>query len=214
MKITIQEIEKAISEIFEESEILSVNSVYEKNDDNSYKLVIFIHNFFQENVNVFYTKFIFNCDLDKINIEDKSFLYLYDINCDYVLVGFADIYDFKNQLLKIFNNNVFGDDIKLLSSFIKNPAFLINDWFKNNGVDELTVLNFKYQPKTYIIPCEFLTFNFVISIDNIEIELSLRKDDENMYVYDFIINNDNISVEKQNLNDLVETIGTTLKNNL
>ena len=51
----------------------------------------------------------------------------------------------------------------------------------------------------------------MIEINNTEVKMIISKD-ENIK-YSFLINNETINVEKQNLNTLVETIGETLKNN-
>ena len=96
--IAISEIEQTFKEVFEEEEgkVSSVDTVYElsKNEDY-YKLVISIHNLSVEDTLIIHTKFIFKTDLEKKNILDESFIYLYDINCVYHKVDFKNMIDLR-----------------------------------------------------------------------------------------------------------------------
>jgi len=79
----IAEIEQAFKDIFEEEEglVQSIDTVYEMSqDENFYKLVISIHGLSVEDTLIIHTKFIFKVDLEKRNLIDNSFIYLYDIN--------------------------------------------------------------------------------------------------------------------------------------
>jgi hypothetical protein len=214
MVITIEEVETTIKEIFGESDILNTTSIYEKipNEPEKLKLVIFFNKIFGEQDAIIYTKLIFVTDIDKINILNNSFLYLFDINCQYNNVEFEDIDELSEKLKNIITNQKFGKDIKILSEFIEKPSFLVNDWLKTNKVTNFSISSIKYTPKTHVIPCKSLSFSFDININNIEIPLNILKTDK--IIYSFTINNDTITVEKQNLNTLIETIGDTLKNNI
>jgi hypothetical protein len=214
MVITIEEVETTIKEIFGESDILNTTSIYEKipNEPEKLKLVIFFNKIFGEQDAIIYTKLIFVTDIDKINILNNSFLYLFDINCQYNNVEFEDIDELAEKLKNIITNQKFGKDIKILSEFIEKPSFLVNDWLKTNKVTNFSISSIKYTPKTHVIPCKSLSFSFDININNIEIPLNILKTDK--IIYSFTINNDTITVEKQNLNTLIETIGDTLKNNI
>jgi len=214
MNITIEEIETVIKEVFDKSDVLNTSSVYEKipNEENKLKLVIFFNKIFGDHDAIIYTKMIFVTDIDKIHILNNSFLYLYDINCQYNNVEFDDTYDLYNKLYNIISKHKFGKDIKILSEFIEKPSFLINDWLKRNDITKFSITSIKYTPKTHIIPCKSLSFSFNININNIDIPLNILKSDK--ILYSFIINKKNINIEKQNLNTLIETIGDTLKNNI
>jgi hypothetical protein len=212
--ITIKEINDSLKNIIGDSEVLSVDDVYEKIDGSEdLKLVIFLNNLLKPEISIFYTKLIFICNSDKTELVDNNFMYLYDINCQYRKVDFEDVADFEMKLNNIINKNDFGPDIKLLSVFMKSPAFFINQWFEKQDVVDIVVLNFTYQPKIYVIPCKSLFFTFDLDVNNNNIELTIKKE-ENDYIYNFNINTKHMEMIKPNLNSIVETIGTVLKNNL
>jgi len=214
MNITIEEIEKSIKNILGDSDVLNTSSVYEhiNGEDNKQKLVIFFNKIFGDHDSILYTKLIFITDIEKVNIIDNTFLYLYDINCQYNNIEFDDIDDFKKKLDNIINKSKFGENIKILSEFIEKPSFLINDWLKENKVDDFSVSSIKYNPKNHIIPCKSLFFSFDIEINGTIITLNITKNEK--FVFSFKFNNENVVVEKNDLRTLIETIGDTLKNNL
>jgi len=215
MTITIEEIESTIKKVFGKSDILNTTSIYEKipNESERLKLVIFFNKVFGEQDAIIYTKLIFVTDIDKINILNNSFLYLYDINCQYNNVEFEDIDELSEKLENIITKQKFGKDIKILSEFIEKPSFLVNDWLKTNKITNFSVSSIKYSPKKHVIPCKSLSFSFNININNAEIKLTITKTNKDI-IYSFTINNETITIEKQNLNTLIETIGDTLKNNI
>ena len=215
MEITIKEIESSIKKVFNGAEILNTESVYESiNDSDNLKLIIFLNKLLDKTISVLYTKLIFIVNDDKSKLINNSFLYLYDINCNYVNVDFTDTMDFEKKLGRIIKHEKFGNDLKVLSKFIESPAFLINEWFKKNKINEISVTNVKYDPKMYIMPCKSLQFTFLISVNNIDISFTLKKESNEIYNFSFQINDNIINIDKPNLNTLVDTIGTVLKNNL
>jgi len=215
MEISIKEIERSIKNVFSGAEVLKTNSVYESIDDSdNLKLIIFINKLFEKNISVLYTKLIFVVDSKKINLVNNSFLYLYDINCNYSNVDFTDTDDFEKKLKNIIKNEKFGTDLKILSKFIEYPAFSINEWFKKNLISALSITNVKYDPKMFIMPCKSLFFSFKITVNNIDIDFTIKKENNETYIFTFNINDEIINIEKPNLKTLISTIGTTLKNNL
>jgi hypothetical protein len=216
MIISIQDIEKAIKDVFGEAKIYNTNSVYEEiQDSDNLKLVIFFNKLFYEQTSCLYTKLIFVTDPNKVNLAKNSFLYLYDINCVYQSVDFEDTDEFKKKLKRIFEKEKFGKNIKILSKFVENPASLVNDWFYENNIKNISIIGFKYDPKVDIVPCKSLFFSFILNINETEqVELTIKKEGKGLFVYDFKFNDGNVKVEKQNLNTLVEVIGDTLKNKL
>ena len=215
MEITIKEIESSIKKVFNGAEILNTESVYESiNDSDNLKLIIFLNKLLDKTISVLYTKLIFIVNDGKSKLINNSFLYLYDINCNYVNVDFTDTMDFEKKLGRIIKHEKFGNDLKVLSKFIESPAFLINEWFKKNKINEISVTNVKYDPKMYIMPCKSLQFTFLISVNNIDIPFTLKKESNEIYNFSFQINDNIINIDKPNLNTLVDTIGTVLKNNL
>lgn len=211
--MTIKEIDDVIKEIFDHMEALDISTVYEKDDEN-YKLVIFLSKFYLNDVKILYTKLIFPIDSEKVNLIKKSFLYLYDINCIYRNVDFKDIYDFKEKLKSIIKEEKFGQSIKILSEFMKYPTNLINDWFSRQKIDNINVKNIDYSPKIKILPCKYLSFDFNIYVNNMEISLIITKEGKNNFRYEFIYPKKRDKIEKIDLTDMVQTIGISLKNNL
>jgi hypothetical protein len=213
MEITIKEIESSIKNVFENAEVLNTDSVYEQIDDSSnLKLVIFINKLFEEKISVLYTKIIFVVDSDKIKLVNNSFMYLYDINCKYTNIDFSDTEEFEKKLKNIIEKEKFGNDLKILSKFVEKPAFLINNWLKDNKTNEINVLSVKYNPKMYIIPCKSLNFSFNMNVNNNNIQFNIKKEKDSVFIFSFLINDETTNIEKPNLKTLVETIGTTLKN--
>lgn len=215
MEISIKEIEDSIKKVFTDADVLNTDSVYEKiNGTDDLKLVIFINKLFDVEVSVLYTKLIFVVDGSKKKLKNNSFLYLYDINCKYTSVEFSDTTDFEKKLKSIIENKKFGRDLKALSRFIESPAMMINEWLKENRINEINILNVKYNPKMYIMPCKSLSFSFVINANNVDINFSITKENNENYEFSFIINGETVTESKPNLKTLVPTIGTILKNKL
>lgn len=218
-KISIRDIEGAIKDAMRGSEIQFSDSVYEEKD-GKLRLIIFFNRLFSKENVVLYTKLLFEVDQNKeYLIENKSgqnfFKYLYDINCQYKMKLIDDINDFRNQWSKIIKQNDFGPNIKILSEFIKHPAFVINDWFNKDNIKDISITGFKYDPKMKIVPCKSLSFHFILNVNNSEdIELFIRKEGKNDYILNFKINGENINIEKPDLSTLVQTIGETLKDNM
>lgn len=215
MKISIDEINKNIKKVLGDSLVLNTSSVYEKNDDDSdnLKLVIFFNKLFYKSTSVLYTKLIFLVDSDKKYLSNSSFMYLYDINCIYKSIEFEDLPDFNKKLSSIFKREKFGKNILMLSEFIKSPALLINNYFRDNKITHISVTGLNYDPKVNIVPCKSLFFSFNINLNNNEtVELTITKEREGKFIYNFKIYDKTVTVEKNNLFSLVDVIGETLKN--
>jgi hypothetical protein len=79
-------------------------------------------------------------------------------------------------------------------------------------VKDVSLTGFKYEPKMKIMPCKSLSFHFVLTVNNSdEVELYIRKEDKNDYIYTFTINSETETIEKSDLTTLIQTIGETLK---
>jgi len=214
MEITIKDIESSIKKVFGDSDVLNTDSVYEhiENSDDL-KLVIFINKMFGEST-ILYTKFIFKVNSGKTKLTTNSFMYLFDINCQYVSVDFNDTTDLEKKLKNIIEKEKFGNDLKILNNFIGKPAFLINKWLKENHINEVNISNVKYEPKAYIMPCKSLFFPFIITANNIEIPFNIKKEKNESYILSFQINNKTVNTELSNLKNMIQTIGSTIKNKL
>lgn len=215
MDILVGDLVDKIKKVFNSTKVLSVESVYEKiNDSNDLKLVISMNKILYDDINIIYTKLIFVTDSEKIKLTKNHFTYLFDINCEYIRIEFLDLEDFSKKIQDIFDKNKFGENIKILSKFTKSPSTLINTWFQQNNITNLSVVNVK-EEKISIMPCKSLFFNFIIDLNNnLSVNLTITKEGEKEYIFKFK-NFNNIYEDKQtNLKRLVETIGENLKNKI
>lgn len=211
----IKEVEKIIKDVLGDADILNTENVYEKIEgSDNLKLVIFFNKIFHQKHSVLYTKLIFVTNPDKTEISQNSFLYLYDINCIYNSVEFSDTTDLKKKLKNIFTKELFGPNLKSLNEFIEKPAFLINEWLKDNRINDINISNVQYKPKMFIVPCKSIFFSFILTVNNTDVELTITKEGSEQFNLAFTILNNIINVEKSNLKSLIETIGETLKNNI
>ena len=213
----ISTIEQVFKEIFDEEKglVKSVESVYEKSEDGDYlKLVISIHNIKTDISTIIHTKFIFKTDLEKINILENSFVYLYDINCRYRKVDFNDESSLKESIDDIISSTDFGKDIKILSDFIEAPSMFLNYYFKKSNITNYSVFDVQYEPKFKVQPCDKTTFDFKVNVNNsydIEISISKIEDDEkiNYKVYTKFLD-DYIIEEINTLNNVQNIIGSNI----
>jgi len=212
MNILIEDLVNKIKSVFDTTKVLSVDTIYEKilNSDEL-RLVISINKILYDDINIIYTKLIFTTDNTKSRLTKDHFTYLHDINCEYVRIEFSNLDDFEIKIKNIFKENKFGENIKILSDFIKSPATLINKWFENNDISEISVINVD-EPKISIMPCKSLYFNFKISLSNNQnVDLTITKNGEDEYNFKFEIFNNIYEDKEINLKKLVETIGENLK---
>lgn len=169
MDIKISEIEQVFKDVFEEEEgvVNSVDTVYEtSNNEKFYKLVISIHGLSTQDTSIIHTKFIFKCDLNKRNIIDNSFIYLYNINCVYHKIEFSNVVDLKNKIEDIIESRNFGEDLQILSDFIEAPAMFLNYYMRRDGITDYSIFDVEYEPKFKTTPCDKTTFDFKININN------------------------------------------------
>jgi hypothetical protein len=215
MDILIGDLVDKIKEIFDSSKVLSIENVYEKiNDSNELKLVISMNKILYDDINIIYTKLIFICDSNKTKLTKNHFTYLFDINCEYVRVEFRDLEDFGKKISNIFKENKFGENIKILSQFVKSPSTLINTWFEDNKITDLSVINVT-EEKISIMPCKSLFFNFKIDLNNNQtVDLTISKENNNEYIFKFKVFNNIYEDKETNLNRFVEIIGNNLKNKI
>lgn len=217
--ISLKQIDSGFRSVFDNSKLQSIDSVYElSKDEKYYKLVFSIHSLDveiedQKNTIILHTKFIFRANLSKSMIIENSFWYLKDINCKYVKVDFNSSSDLVYKLEGIVNENNFGEDIKILSSFIAEaPSSSINDFLHKNYTDQFSVTNVMYNPTLKMVPCKNTTFDFDLNINNGEffIKLSIKKRSE-IYKFFYYVNNEIEEVESEYLGPLPQIIGSHLQ---
>jgi hypothetical protein len=218
--ITISEIEQTFKDIFqdEKGKVSSVETVYEQSKNKDfYKLVISIHNISIEDTLIIHTKFIFKTDLEKKNIIDNSFIYLYDINCVYDKVDFKNAIDLKTKIDDIISSNDFGQDIQILSDFIEAPGMFLNYYMRRSKITDYSIFDVEYEPKFKTVPCEQITFDFKINVnDNYKMSLSVSKkekeedEDYDTYVFQFKFLDEYTTVESDTLKNIHFTIGSNI----
>jgi hypothetical protein len=223
MKIRISEIEEAIKEVFNQDDgvVSSVDTVYEKSENEEFlKLVISINGLSTEDINIIHTKFIFKTDLNKRNIIDNSFLYLYDINCVYHKMEFSNIVDMKKKIDDIIESNNFGEDLQILSDFTESPAMFLNYYMKRAKITEYSVFEVEYEPKFKMVSCDKTTFDFKMNINNsYDIELSINKidkdltedpDDVDKYKFQFRFMDEIETIEVDGIKNIHYLIGSNI----
>ena len=220
MNIKIAEIEEAFKEIFDEEKgmVNTVETVYEMSSEEDFlKLVISVHGLTTEDTSIIHTKFIFKTDLEKRNIIENSFIYLYDINCVYHKIEFSTIIDLKKKIEDIVESKNFGEDLQILSDFIEAPAMFLNYYMKRAKITDYSIFDVEYEPKFKTTPCDKTTFDFKINInDNYHMELSVskidadEKDEKDTYRYQFRFMDEIETVEADTLKNLHYFIGSNI----
>jgi hypothetical protein len=177
--ITTKDLETTFKEIFEAERglVQSIETVFELSKDKSfYKLVISIHGLSIEDTLIIHTKFIFKTNLEKNKLIENSFIYLYDINCEYHKVDFRNIIDLRKKIEDIIESNEFGTDLQILSDFIEAPSMFLNYYLKRARITNYSIYDVKYDPKFKTLPCSQITFDFKINVNNAyDISVSIQK---------------------------------------
>jgi hypothetical protein len=220
MNIKISEIEEVFKEVFDEEKgvVNTVETIYEmSNKEDFLKLVISVHGLATEDTSIIHTKFIFKTDLEKRNIIDNSFIYLYDINCIYHKIEFSTIIDLKKKIEDVVESKNFGEDLQILSDFIEAPAMFLNYYMKRANITDYSIFDVEYEPKFKTTPCDKTTFDFKINInDNYHMDLSISKidaedkDEKDTYRYQFRFMDEIETVEADTLKNLHYFIGSNI----
>ena len=179
--ISLMDVEQVINNVFADTKVSSVSTLYEK-EDNENKFIVTINNLFYEETNIIHTKFVFYTDEKKKGLEKNHFHYQYDINCNYKLVNFTDVGELENKLNRIVTKRKFGRDIKILSDLSVTMASTVNQSLKNLDITKVSVYSINYIPIVDAVPCDSLTFRFDINIDDIRfIKMVIKKVDKDDY---------------------------------
>ena len=213
MGIKISEIDELFKSVFTDGRFLTYKNVYEKHEDY-YNLVISIHSLLLEETFVIHTKFIFKTNLEKSEINENFFRYLYDINCNYHKVLFNNVSDLEYKLKRIIKTNHFGRDLQLLSDFVETPALLLNHYLKTSERLDYSVFDVIYEPKFKITKCEDLRFDFTFNInDNYDVKLSIKKIKiDQIFEYEFYFSflDEILNIKSDVLKNIHFTIGQGL----
>lgn len=211
--MTIENLDKIIKETFEDKLVTNVETVWElSNDEKFYKLVISLHGVDSEDTIIVHTKFIFKFNKDKRETIENSFIYLYDINCQYKSIEFDDN-NLSDKMLDIFYSNKFGTDIKSLSDFLSNPVEELNVELNRMNIDKFSIFEVKYNPKYKIVPCKLINFDFDINVNNIyTFKTSISKVDKEDYRVSTQMKEFNEEDTINNLENIVDVISGQLIN--
>ena len=218
METKISEIQEVFKELFEDKDegmASSVETVYElSTDEKFYKMVVSIQGLETEDVSIIHTKFIFKVDLEKKNLIEDSFIYLFDINCVYHKIEFDNIVDLKTKIEDIIESNNFGQDLQILSDFIEAPSMFLNYYMRRAKITDYSIFEVEYQPKFKTTPCDKTTFDFKMNINNnYNMELSIwkidkhREEEVDTYKYQFRFMDDIETFETDTLKNMHFFIG-------
>ena len=200
-----------IEEIFSETKVSSVDTSYINEDDQT-KLLLTINNLFYEETNIIYTKFVFHVDKKKRKLVHNYFFYQYDINCNYKKVDFNSVPELKEKIQSILDDKKFGSDIKILSDLSVTLSTNVNELLKENDINDLSVYSIIYKPIVDQVPCESLTFQFDINIDDIRfIKMIIKKIDKNDYKITFNENDWFNDVNIDSLKSIPQIISDMIK---
>jgi len=179
MQIKISEIESLFKKILEEAKVQSVDSLYEIPEGTDFhKLVISLHEITTDDVGIIHTKFIFKVDTERRHLVENSFIYLYDLNCNYHKINFKDLSQLENKIKDIFESADFGEDLTILSDFLEAPAMFLNYYMMRADITGYSIFDVKYAPKFKHAPCDEMTYDFKISVNNsYNIDISVKKVD-------------------------------------
>lgn len=221
MQIKISEIEQSFKNIFdtEKGVVKSVDTVYETPDPDKgdfLKLVITIQGISTEDTNIVHTKFIFKTNINKSEIIDNYFIYLYDINCIYHRIEFSNISDMEIKIKDIIESKKFGDSIIILSDFTESPALFLNYYMKRAKITDYSVFDVEYEPKFKTSKCSDTTFDFKININNnYNIDLSIQKiegeeEEKDTFKFQFKFMDDIETTTNDSLNNIHYFIGSNI----
>ena len=223
METKISEIQEVFKELFEDKDegmASSVETVYElSTDEKFYKMVVSIQGLETEDVSIIHTKFIFKVDLEKKNLIEDSFIYLFDINCVYHKMEFRNILELKTKIEDIIDSNNFGSDLQILSDFIEAPAMFLNYYMRRAKITDYSIFDVEYTPKFKTTPCDKTTFDFKFNINNnYDMELSISKvdrasdaeDNIDTYKFQFRFMDEIQTVETDSLKNFHYFIGSNI----
>lgn len=218
--IKISEVEQVFKDMFEEEDgvVRSIETLYETLlDDDFLKLIISIHGLTMDDVSIIHTKFIFKVDKEKNHLVSDSFIYLYNINCNYHRIEFESIFDMENKLENVIKSNDFGKEMQILSDFIEAPSMFLNYYLRQNKITDYSIFDVKYDPKFKTTPCANITFDFEVNIDNnYTMDISIRKieatneDETDSYKFQFKFMDDVETEETDTLKNIHFFLGSNI----
>ncbi len=206
--LTLKQVDEVIKEVFDESKVRGVDTVYEKGEGDFYKLVVSLHGITFEDTIIAHTKIIFKTNLEKTGLIEDVFYYLYELKCTYKQVKYDsdDSEDLKYKLTDIINSNMFGKDLQSLSEFMEQPASRLNNYLRQRDVEDFSIFTVEYDPKFKMAPCAEMTFDFNINVnEKFEVHLSIDKQDK-IYKLTFKLMDEMETIDAESMNNIVGVV--------
>jgi hypothetical protein len=208
------ELQEKIKIIFEDTHMHRFKAVVEK-DKNGWNWILNFHKLTNDSTLIIHTRLIFKLDDSQTNLRSLEFLYLYDLNCKYKLVKFANLDDLESKINGIFSENKFGQNILVLSDLMVSPEQSINKYFYENKIEGYSVYEFDYHPEFVVIPCQKLSMDFKFNVNNKnDVTLDLRKENSQKFKLTFKHLDKSEVIELDDLSSLVKTIGLYIERNI
>lgn len=205
-------VENVIKNVFDEAKVSSVSTLYEK-EEGINKLIITINNLFHEETNIIHTKIVFYVDDKKKKLTENFLHYHYDINCNFKKVKFSDLFELEEKLNSIIEERKFGKDLKILSDLSVTLASDVNEMLSDNDIVDISIYTITYTPIVDSVPCDSLTFQFNINIDDTrDIKMVIRKIEDSEYKITFNENDWFKDVTINSLRVIPQTITEMIKN--
>lgn len=212
--ISLKDVETIITNVFNDTKVSSVSTLYEKEGDEN-KFIITINNLFYEETNIIHTKLVFYTDDKKKGLDKNHFHYQFDINCNYKRVDFDDVSELESKLKNIIDNRKFGRDIKILSDLSITLASNVNKLLEEKDITDISVYTITYKPIVDAVPCDALTFRFDINIDDTRfIKMVIKKVDKDEFRITFRENDWFEDVTIGSLKAIPQTISEMIKNHV
>lgn len=218
--LTLNQVDEVMREVFSDTLVKSVDTVYEKSSNGDYyKLVFSIHGIELDDTIIIHTKFIFPTNKEKTGLINNKFSYLKNLGCRYEYVEFEqdNMEDLKESLLEILDTNDFDEDLRDLSDFLSGgPDARINNYLYTREIESFSVHEVKYDPKFKMSPCSQTSFDFDLNINNTyTVNISLQRNDpyksESTFDLTFKMN-DIKTITIESIQNIAEIIGQQLIN--
>jgi len=194
-----------------------VKSTYEtiEGDKENLKLIVTLNNVYYEKTGIIHTKLVFYTDNKKRKLNKDFFHYLHDINCKFKKVSFTNLNDLEKKINDIFDKRKFGEDMMALSDLNVTLTSLVNKWLKDKKIDTFSIYSITYNPVKDVIPCEALTFQFEINIDDTRfIKMIMKKINDGNFKISFNENDWFEDIDIGSLKALPQTIGEMVKKHI
>lgn len=202
------DLQEKIKFIFSTSQVKHFDDKID-DDVNGYNWILSFQELRNEMTIILHTKLIFKIDKDKKYLRKNEFLYLYDLNCKYRIVKFDSLTDLENIIFRIMRDNTFSDDMVSLSEFLIEPEIIINEYFRKEEIDGITIFELRYIPSN-LMNCNDMELLFKGNINNsTDFNLTIKKDKD--FIITLTYEGSTYNKTIKDLSDLSNSIGSLFK---